>query len=203
MSKAYRGVDKFFVAKIISDTPTGIEYDTPYQLPAVQHVTRENAEESAKYYGDNKSQIVVKGEGTNTVTFTTFCLDPIDLAKLLGKRVIGKAMVSTNNSEDVNFGIMYRLKNTDGTYEYVALAKCKFLAPSEDVETQNDSTDVSFMELQAEMQYTIAEFEQEDGTKEAFNFLKLKQEIGENYETSFFAEMPTPDTLKELQGITD
>ena len=82
MAKAYRGVDKFFVAEIIDDNETELVYDTPFNVAAVQHVTREDPEESAKIYGDNKAQIVVKGEGSPTATFTTLCLDPKDLAKL-------------------------------------------------------------------------------------------------------------------------
>lgn len=202
MAKAFKGVDKFFVAKITSDTAEGIVYDTPFQVSAIQHVTREDSEESAKVFGDNKVQIVVKGEGTQSATFTTFCLDPVDLAKLLGHKTIGKAMIATNRAEDVQFGIMYRLKNSDGTYVYVALAKAKFLAPSEDVETENDGTDVTLMELQAELLSTVYEFEI-DGSKSAYRYLQLKEEVGENYEDTFFAEMQTPETLKTLQNLTE
>ena len=61
--KAYRGVDKFYVAEVLEDNETEIKYGVPYNVSAVQHVTREDPEESAKVYADNKAVIVVKGEG--------------------------------------------------------------------------------------------------------------------------------------------
>lgn len=202
MARAWKGVDKFYIAKILSDTVDGIEYDVPKQLTAIQHITREDAEESAKVYGDNKVQMVVKGEGSQSATFTTFVLSPTELAELLGHKTIGDAMVSTNKAEDVNFGIMYRLKRNDGSFVYVALAKGKFLAPSEDVETENDGTDVGLMELQVELLSTIYEFEV-DGKKASYKYLSLEETEGKDYSSSFFAEMPTPENLKELQGITE
>lgn len=202
MAVALKGVDKFYIAKVIKDDADGIEYDTPKQLTAIQHVTREDAEESAKVYGDNKVQIVVKGEGTQSATFTTFALKPIELAELLGQEIVGDAMVSTNRAEDVNFGIMYRLKRTDVTYTYVALAKGKFLAPGEDVETENDGTDVTMLELSVELLSTIFEFDV-NGKKASYKYLQLQEEEGKDYSTSFFAEMPTPENLKTIQGLTD
>lgn len=199
MAKAYRGVDKFFVAEIIDDNENELVYDTPFNVAAVQHVTREDPEESAKIYGDNKAQIVVKGEGSPTATFTTLCLDPKDLAKLLGHKVVGSAMIATNRPKEKYFGIMYRLKNTDGTYEYVAIAKAKFLAPSEDVETENDGTDATLMELQAELLSTIHEFEI-DGEKSSYKYLKLKEDFGKDFSTTFFAAMQTPDTIAATEG---
>lgn len=201
MAKAYKGVDKFYVAEVTSDTEAGIEYGVPYRVEAIQHVTREDPEESAKVYADNKAMIVVKGEGSPTATFTTLCLDPADLAKLLGHKTIGAAMVATNNQEDKYFGIMYRLKNSDGTYEYVAIAKAKFKAPSEDVETENDGTDVTLMELQAELVSTVFEFDV-DGEKSSYKYLKLKEEAGKDYSTDFFAEMQTPETIGVIQELT-
>lgn len=201
MAVALKGVDKFYIAKVIKDDVDGIEYDVPKQLVAIQHVTREDAEESAKVYGDNKVQIVVKGEGTQTATFTTFALKPKELAELLGHEVVGDAMVSTNRAEDVTFGIMYRLKRTDGSYTYVALAKGKFLAPSEDVETENDGTDVTMLELSVELLSSVYEFEV-NGKKASYKYLQLQEEEGKDYSTTFFAEMQTPDTLATIQGLT-
>lgn len=193
--KAYKGVDKFFVAEIISDDAEKIEYGTPYQVSAIQHVTREDPEESAKVFADNKAVIVVKGEGDPSATFTTLCLDPVDLAKLLGHKTIGKSMIATNRPKEKYFGIMYRLKNSDGSFVYVAIGKAKFSAPSEDVETENDGTDVTLMELSASLISTIHEFEI-DGEKASFKYLQLKQEVGENFEEEFFATMQTPDTME-------
>lgn len=197
--KAYRGVDKFFVAEVLSDNENGIEYGKPYNVTAVQHITREDPEESAKVYADNKAMIVVKGEGSPTATFTTLCLDPKDLAKLLGHSVKGSAMIATNRPVDKYFGIMYRLKNSDGTFEYVAIAKAKFNAPSEDVETENDGTDVALMELSANLVSTVFEFEV-DGKKSAYKYLKLKEDEGEDFSTNFFKEMQTPATIDTVGG---
>ena len=197
--KAYRGVDKFYVAEVLEDNETEIKYGVPYNVSAVQHVTREDPEESAKVYADNKAVIVVKGEGSPTATFTTLCLDPADLAKLLGHATKGSAMIATNRPKEKYFGIMYRLKNSDGSYEYVAIAKAKFNAPSEDVETENDGTDVTLMELSANLVGTVHEFEI-DGVKSAYKYLKLKEEVGENFAENFFKEMQTPDTLDTVGG---
>ena len=204
--KAYRGVDKFYVAEVLEDNETEIKYGVPYNVSAVQHVTREDPEESAKVYADNKAMIVVKGEGSPTATFTTLCLDPTDLAKLLGHITKGGAMIATNRAKDKYFGIMYRLKNSDGTFEYVAIAKAKFNAPSEDVETENDGTDVTLMELSAELVSTVHEFniEDDDGTvtRAPYKYLKLKEEAGKDYSTKFFEVMQTPDTLAETTAET-
>lgn len=197
--KVFRGVDKFYVAKIISDTKDGLIYDVPYQVAGVQHVVREVSEESAKVAADNKTALIIKGAASSTATFTTLCLDPAELAKLLGHKTIGAAMVATNRAEDVYFGIMYRMKYSDGTYNYVALSKGKFLAPGEDIETESEGTDTTLQELAVELSQPEYEFTV-DGVKASFDYLQLKEDAGENFEDAFFAEMQTPDTIKTVGG---
>ena len=55
------------------------------------------------------------------------------------------------------------------------------------------------MELQAELLSTIHEFEI-DGEKSRYKYLKLKEDFGKDFSTTFFAAMQTPDTIATTEG---
>ncbi len=138
----FRGIDNCYIAKLIKDDATGIEWDTPIKLFPIGEAGKTTSSESATDYADNKALLIVNSEGADEISLTGFGIALSELALITGKTFNeAKGAFLDTVREPGYFGLMYREKLTNGKYRYVVRYKGSFSIPDEGATTENDGTD--------------------------------------------------------------
>lgn len=197
----FRGVDKFYFAKITQDDSTGYATATPIHIP-VQEIGKTVDSASEAHYYDNKAMIVVNSESADTIQII---MAPPTLEKL--SALIGKSydenlgmMVDSPRTNDY-FAIAYRTKGTDGAYRYVTRLKGQFNIPEEVYHTEDDSTDTNNTTIEFKGIYTEYEFTKGkyvDGSWEASGVkgIVVDARYGLADVSNFFSAIQTPDSVQ-------
>lgn len=196
----FRGTDNLVIAEVLSDdSMNGYTVGAVEPLAPVATISKtvENSSET-KYY-DNTGAIIIRSEGSDTITLTVPALPLSTVAKVTGKD-IDPATGAFIDCESVEkyFAIGYRLRLTDGTYRYVWRLKGAFNIPDEESNTENDGTDSTNQQLIYTGNRTISRFT--DG-KRAKGVVIDERDDKCDLET-FFDKVRTPDNIAELAKST-
>lgn len=194
----YRGIDKVYYAKLLTDTEEGITYDTPKFLCPVAELGKETETSSEAHYYDNKSLISITCEGADTVTLTTSVIPLAVLADLTGRyfdESIGAMSENAGNAPDI--ALLYRTKGTDGYYRYVVRYKCKASIPSETIHTEDDSTDSNGQELELTGINTIHDFTKGGSAKA----LVVDTRYGNPDLSDFYTQVKNIDTIEAKASV--
>ena len=191
--REYRGVEDLVIAKIIKDDSEGYETGEVRPFAGVRQIekTTESGQET-KYY-DNIPAIVVKSEGADELTLQCSVVDLETEAFLTGK-IYDEATgtLIDGDTEQANFAIGYKTKDTSGNYRYVWRYKGAVTKGAETHITEDDGTESNGVE------YTFT------GIKTAHKFTKggnakaiiveVEKDLADV--STFFDQVTTPDLLK-------
>jgi len=138
-SKVRIGLDKLYIAKLITDTESTISYETPYAVPGLIKITITPNVSTETLYTDNKPSISYSVVGTVDVEIEKDSLPDDLLTELLGYAESGATKYRTSTYNAPYVAIMFRQLYDNGTYSYVKLFKGRFSEPESSNETKNDS----------------------------------------------------------------
>lgn len=205
----YRGIDNLFMARVLKDSETEYECDTPVRLAYVAEIGKSVDSASEPHYYDNKPMIVVNSESADTVTLVVAPPELERLATIIGKPFDKETgMLVDGQRQNEYFAIMYRAKGTDGKYRYVSRLKGTFSIPEESNQTENNGTDTTNVSLTYTGIYTTHEFEK--GSKNGDVWEKgpskgivVDTRYGLADVSKFFEQVQTPDTINAKTQVPE
>ena len=197
----YRGVDQFHIALVSQDDKTGYVTETPVYFQPVQEIGKSTDSSSEAHYYDNKALIVVNSESADTISITMTVPTLAQLAQLTGKSfdpTTGMYVDGERNNQ--YYAISYRTKGTDGKYRYVSRLKGTFNIPEETVQTEDDGTDTTNVQVTFTGVYTNYEFNKGKYVNGAWVKGSAKGiVVDERYNlvdfSTFFDAVQTPDSV--------
>lgn len=192
----YRGIRGLVCAEVTTDTSETFECGTPFPLAGVAELTRTTETSSEPHYYDNVPAVVISSTGSDEVSITASAIPFDALAKVTGQiydEATGMFVEGERNNK--YFAIGYVTEKTDGTEIYVWRLKGQFSIPDSTHATKNDGTDASGQEITFTGINTTHKFTAiENKTAKAVNVdTSVNSKVNE---TTFFAEVQTPDTIK-------
>lgn len=204
----FRGVDKFYFARIIKDDADGYVCDTPKTIP-VQSVAKSTESSSETHFYDNKGMVVIVGEGADTITLVIAPPDLKELAGMIGRSFdADTGMMVEGPRDNAYYAIMYRTKGTDGKYRYVVRNKGQFNIPDEQNDTENNGTDTTNTTFEFTGIYTEHEFDKgiynpvtQTWEKAGVKGIVVDTRYNAADLTNFFNAIQTPDTIQSSSDI--
>jgi phi13 family phage major tail protein len=149
------GLDMVYVAKVLTDTSSGMTFDTPVRIRGAVQMNINPNGSMAEDYGDNEVLATMNSRGSTQASCEFMDIDPAILAALLGQtRANGiTAEQAMDQSPYYALGGRRWVNGTDGSgnkiYEYIWLLKGKFAVPNRDAETKKDTITPQHVTLEA------------------------------------------------------
>lgn len=193
----YRGIRGLVAAEVTTDTADTFECGVPFAVCGVAELSRTTETTSEPHYYDNVPAIVIDSTGSDEVTITGSAI-PFDvLAKITGQyydETLGMFVEGERQSK--YFALGYITEKTDGTEVFVWRLKGKFNIPDSTHATKDDGAEANGQELTFTGINTNHRFTA-NGNKTA-KAVNVDTSINTGVaEATFFAEVQTPDTVKE------
>lgn len=151
------GLDHVVIAKVLSDTKSGITYDTPIELVGAVNATVNPNSDVAVAYADNGAFFVTNNRGNTEMTLEFTNVDPSTIAAMLGQSRSGGITRETSMDQAPYYAIGFRVwiggtdANGDNIYEYFWYAKGKFSVPESGAQTKAES--ISFQHVNMTAQF--------------------------------------------------
>ena len=155
------GLDNVVIAKVLSDTASGITYDTPIALKGAVNATVNPNSDVAVDYADNGPFFTASNRGNTELNLEMIDVDPDVLAMLLGMKKTNGVTVETvlDQSPDVAVGFRVWLAGKDANgnnrYQYFWYAKGKFSVPETGGETKQESLNFGHINVTAQFAQTL------------------------------------------------
>lgn len=196
----YRGIRGLVCAEVTTDSLETFECGTPFPLAGVAELTRTTETSSEPHYYDNVPAVVISSTGSDEVTITASAIPFDALAKVTGQiydEATGMFVEGERNNK--YFAIGYVTEKTDGTEIYVWRLKGQFSIPDSTHATKNDGTDANGQEITFTGINTTHKFTS-IGNKTA-KAVNVDTSVNSKVkETTFFASVQTPDTVKTVSA---
>lgn len=143
MGSATIGVRDLFIQELKTDTETEVKYGQAERLALAINLSVTPKTAEASQYADDRLSEYYNEVSAYDLSFEVNQIDPLMKAKILGYKVneqTGQVLVD-GDSKAPYFGVSFRSKRSDGTFEYRQLFKVRF-APTEDsYSTQGEKLD--------------------------------------------------------------
>ena len=155
------GLDNVVIAKVLSDGPDGITYDTPIALKGAVNATVNPNSDVAVDYADNGPFFSASNRGNTELNLEMIDVDVDVLALMLGQAKSNGVTVETvlDQSPDFAFGFRVWLAGKDGSnknrYQYFWYAKGKFSVPETGGETKTESLNFGHISVTAQFTQTL------------------------------------------------
>ena len=165
------GLDNVVIAKVLSDSASGITYDTPIALKGAVNATVNPNSDVAVDYADNGPFFSASNRGNTELNLEMIDVDPDVLAMILGQKKVNGVTVETVLDQSADFAVGFRVwlagkdANGNNRYQYFWYAKGKFSVPETGGETKQES--LNFGHINVTAQFVQTQFipdGQESGT---------------------------------------
>lgn len=149
------GLDMVYVAKVLTDTSSGMTFDTPVRIRGAVKMSINPNGALAEDYGDNEVLATINSRGSTQVSCEFMDIDPTIQAALLGQTRANGITMETALDQSPYYAIGGRrwLNGTDGSgdkvYEYIWILKGKFSVPNRDTETKKDTVSPQHVTMEA------------------------------------------------------
>lgn len=156
------GLDKVYIAKVLSDDENGITYDTPIALPGGVNASVNPNSDVATDYADNGVFFVTNNRGNTELTLEMIDIDAATLALMLGQTKTNGITVEKPLDQSPYFAVMFRVwiagtdANGNNRYQYFCYAKGKFSVPETGGSTKKESIEFGHINVTAQFAQTIA-----------------------------------------------
>lgn len=196
----YRGISGLVAAEVLTDDTEKFECGTPFAVAGVAELSRTTETTSESHYYDNVPAIVIDSTGADEVTITASAIPFEALAKLTGQVYdAAKGMFVEGERESKYFAIGYITEKTDGTKIFVWRLKGKFNVPDSTHATKDDGAEANGQEIVFTGINTNHKFTTL-GNKTA-KAVNVDTSVNTSVtETTFFAEVQTPDTVTAVSA---
>lgn len=150
------GVQDFYIAKVLTDTSSGMTFDTPVRVPGTVKVDIKPNGGLVVDYGDDAALVTVNYRGVTDGTIEMIDVPPSIIASLLGQTrangITGESAL--NQSPYYAIGFRVWLSGDDGSgnnvYQYFWYHKGKFAVPDGSYETKKDTITPQHVVLNAQ-----------------------------------------------------
>ena len=155
------GLDNVVIAKVLSDSASGITYDTPIALKGAVNATVNPNSDVAVDYADNGPFFSASNRGNTELNLEMIDVDPDVLAMLLGQRKANGVTVETVLDQSADFAFGFRVwlagkdANGNNRYQYFWYAKGKFSVPETGGETKQESLNFGHINVTAQFTQTF------------------------------------------------
>jgi phi13 family phage major tail protein len=142
------GLDKLYVAKLLTETETGATYEAPVELAGAvsAQITPQIAE--TKFYASDRLAAQVKEITGAEVTISVDDLSAAALEKLLGVTKNADGVIEYKDSNIApDVAILFRSKLHNGGYRYVSLLKGKFALNTDQFSTKGENVEMNAKEI--------------------------------------------------------
>ena len=197
----YRGIRGLVAAEVIKDDTDGMEFGTPFPIAGVSELGKETEASSEPHYYDNVPAVIIDSVGADTVTMATSAIPFDTLANVTGQFYDEERGMFVEGERDSKyFAIGYITKRTDGVEVFVWRLKGTFNIPSSTHNTEDDGTDANGQELVftgINTQHKFALVKDGVTKNKTVKAVNVEQDKNPQDETTFFATVQTPDTVKK------
>lgn len=155
------GLDNVVIAKVLSDTSSGITYDTPIALKGAVNATVNPNSDVAVDFADNGPFFSASNRGNTELSLEMIDVDVDVLAQLLGQTKTNGVTVETALDQSPDYALGFRVwlagkdANGNNRYQYFWYAKGKFSVPETGGETKTDSLNFGHISVTAQFTQTI------------------------------------------------
>ena len=165
------GLDNVVIAKVLSDSASGITYDTPIALKGAVNATVNPNSDVAVDFADNGPFFSASNRGNTELNLEMIDVDVDVLAMLLGMKKSNGVTVETSLDQSPDVAVGFRVwlagkdANGNNRYQYFWYAKGKFSVPETGGETKTES--LNFGHISVTAQFVQTQFVpngQESGT---------------------------------------
>lgn len=155
------GLDHVVIAKVLSDGPNGITYDTPIALKGAVNATVNPNSDVAVDYADNGPFFSASNRGNTELSLEMIDVDPDVLALMLGQKksngVTRESVLDQSPDFAVGFRVWLAGKDANGNnrYQYFWYAKGKFSVPETGGSTKTESLEFGHINVTAQFTQTL------------------------------------------------
>ena len=155
------GLDNVVIAKVLSDTASGITYDTPIALKGAVNATVNPNSDVAVDYADNGPFFSASNRGNTELNLEMIDVDPDVLALMLGQAKSNGVTLETVLDQSPDFAVGFRVwlagkdANGNNRYQYFWYAKGKFSVPETGGETKTESLNFGHINVTAQFTQTL------------------------------------------------
>lgn len=182
------GVTNFYYAVLDDDDRAE---DTPERIRYLQNASIEFSQEIARAYGDNVTAEIAVANGPLTVETQFHTVPQEDQDIIFGSEVVDGISAYGGDDNPPYIALVYQVTNNDGSSSWLGLTKGKFMRPSSEDATREDSIEFGSDTVSGEfIDRTV------DGFKTDKSYLKGYDEKGETesrdaiFEKVFGADFP-------------
>ena len=152
MAKSYKattGVDQFYYG-VLNEEENGTS-GTPERVKFTQNITVEAPQEIARAYGDNKVAEIATSNQPVTVSGQFHKLPLEDRVAILGLEQTEDGLTGYGGTDNPPYvGAVFAKTHEDKSIEWVGLPKGKFMKPSQEVNTKEDTVEFGNDTIEAE-----------------------------------------------------
>ena len=155
------GLDHVVIAKVLSDGPSGITYDTPIALKGAVNATVNPNSDVAVDYADNGPFFSASNRGNTELNLEMIDVDVDVLAMMLGQTKSNGVTLETVLDQSPDFALGFRVwlagkdANGNNRYQYFWYAKGKFSVPETGGETKTESLNFGHISVTAQFTQTF------------------------------------------------
>ena len=155
------GLDHVVIAKVLSDGPDGITYDTPIALKGAVNATVNPNSDVAVDYADNGPFFSASNRGNTELNLEMIDVDVDVLAMMLGQAKSNGVTLETVLDQSPDFALGFRVwlagkdANGNNRYQYFWYAKGKFSVPETGGETKTESLNFGHISVTAQFTQTL------------------------------------------------
>lgn len=155
------GLDNVVIAKVLSDGPDGITYDTPIALKGAVNATVNPNSDVAVDYADNGPFFSASNRGNTELNLEMIDVDPDVLALMLGQKKSNGVTRESVLDQSPDFAVAFRVwlagkdANGNNRYQYFWYAKGKFSVPETGGSTKTESLEFGHINVTAQFTQTL------------------------------------------------
>lgn len=141
------GVDNFYYAEVLTDSAAGFTTGEIKRVKFLNEISIEPEQDTAKAYGDNQTAAMAVSNGDLEISTTFVTVPHEDRAVLAGATVEGGAVKYHKDDVPPDVAIVWERTNHDGSSEWFACYKGKFMRASIAGKTKEDSYEFQNAEM--------------------------------------------------------
>lgn len=162
------GIEKLYWAKLLADSLSAINYQTPLYLPGIKEFDMKPKTNTEKQYAENKLWDQASALDSVDVDITLASVENSMRALMLGQSVAAEGGVYAAQEDEAPYGaLLYKATLRNGGYRYGVLYKGAFTLPDDSIKGQEGKPQFIEPKMSATFQPTVYQITGSDGKKKS------------------------------------
>jgi phi13 family phage major tail protein len=161
------GIEKLYVAKLLTDTLSAINYATPKYYEGVQEFDMKPKQNTEKQYAENKVRDQASSLDSVDVDLTLAALTSAQKAEILGQSIAAEGGVYAAQEDEAPYVAVLYKATIKGGYRYGVIYKGMFTLPEDSLKTQEGKPQFISPKISAAFQPTIYQITGQDEKKKS------------------------------------